>query len=116
MSDPLFPSTPQAPLMSTGTAGPRAGQTRYLADLEETPLLATDALTKQSAPSSLYRDAWRKLRKNPIFVISALLILFILFLPNGLESLIPKVKDWFAGGKRKPAKAERPAEAEQPTK
>jgi branched-chain amino acid transport system permease protein len=46
----------------------------------------------------------------------AILILFILFLPNGLESLIPKVKDWFAGGKRKPAKAERPAEAEQPAK
>ena len=43
-------------------------------------------------------------------------ILFILFLPNGLESLIPKVKDWFAGGKQKPAKAERPAEAEQPAK
>ena len=36
----------------------------------------------------------------------AILILFILFLPNGLESLVPKAKDWFAGGKRKPAKAE----------
>ncbi|WP_240615905.1 ABC transporter permease [Nakamurella deserti] len=79
MSDPLFPSTPQAPLMSTGSAGPRAGQTHYLADLEETPLLATDALTKESAPSSLYRDAWKALRRNPIFVVSALLILFILF-------------------------------------
>jgi hypothetical protein len=46
----------------------------------------------------------------------AILILFILFLPNGLESLVPKAKDWFAGGKRKPAKAEQPAEAEQPAK
>ena len=52
---------------------------------------------------------------RPMFY-GAILILFILFLPNGLESLIPKVKDWFAGGKRKPAKAERPAEAEQPAK
>lgn len=80
MPEPLFESTPQAPLMSPGSAaGPKAGQAHFLADLEETPLLATDALTKESAPSSLYRDAWKSLRKNPIFVISALLILFILF-------------------------------------
>ncbi|MEO5832080.1 MAG: ABC transporter permease [Nakamurella sp.] len=65
--------------MSSGSAGPKDGQTHFLADLEETPLLVTDELTKEGAPSSLYRDAWKALRKNPIFVISALLLLFILF-------------------------------------
>ena len=46
----------------------------------------------------------------------AILILFILFLPNGLESLVPKATDWFGGRKQKPAKSEQPAEAEQPAK
>ena len=44
----------------------------------------------------------------------AILILFILFLPNGLESLVPKVKDWWAGRKRKPVQAAQPAEAVRP--
>ena len=46
----------------------------------------------------------------------AILILFILFLPNGLESLVPKAKDWFGGRKQKQAKSEQPAEAEQTAK
>jgi branched-chain amino acid transport system permease protein len=46
----------------------------------------------------------------------AILILFILFLPNGLESLTPKIRDWFAGRRRKTATEEQPARAEQPAK
>jgi branched-chain amino acid transport system permease protein len=42
----------------------------------------------------------------------ALLILSILFLPNGLESLVPKIKGWLAGRKR--AVEDARAEAEQP--
>jgi branched-chain amino acid transport system permease protein len=44
----------------------------------------------------------------------ALLILFILFLPDGLESLVPKIKTWFAGRRQKRAVATQPVEAEQP--
>ena len=44
----------------------------------------------------------------------ALLILFILFLPNGLEGIVPKIKHWFGGRKQKPSLVEQPAEAEQP--
>jgi branched-chain amino acid transport system permease protein len=44
----------------------------------------------------------------------ALLILFILFLPDGMESLVPKVKAWFAGRRHKRAVTKQPAEAEQP--
>ncbi len=49
---------------------------------------------------------------RPMFY-GAILILFILFLPNGLESLVPKIKAWIAGRKRKQA-VEPTAEAEQP--
>ena len=50
---------------------------------------------------------------RPMFY-GALLILSILFLPNGLESLVPKIKGWVAGaqarGGGRPAEAEQPAE------
>jgi oligopeptide transport system permease protein len=69
----------EMPIPTPTQASPRAGQYHFLADLEETPLLATDALTKESEPTSVYKDAWRNLRRNPIFIISAVLIVFILF-------------------------------------
>jgi branched-chain amino acid transport system permease protein len=52
---------------------------------------------------------------RPMFY-GALLILFILFLPNGLEGLVPKIKEWVAGRRQKRDGAEQPAEAEQPAK
>jgi branched-chain amino acid transport system permease protein len=39
----------------------------------------------------------------------AILILFILFLPNGLESLVPKSKDWLSRRKPRNAVAEQAA-------
>jgi branched-chain amino acid transport system permease protein len=42
----------------------------------------------------------------------AILILFILFLPKGLESLVPKLRNWLAGRKAKREEPTRPAEAE----
>ncbi len=50
---------------------------------------------------------------RPMFY-GALLILFILFLPTGLEGLVPKIKEWIAGRGRRRAIAEQRAEAEQP--
>ncbi len=50
---------------------------------------------------------------RPMFY-GAILILFILFLPKGLESLVPKVRGWFAGGKAERERQEQTAEAEQP--
>ena len=50
---------------------------------------------------------------RPMFY-GAILILFILFLPNGLESVVLTIKGWFAGRKHKRAMAEQPAKAEQP--
>lgn len=51
----------------------------YVAPLEETPLEAVDSAITDAAPSNFWLEAWRNLRKNPMFIISAILILFIIF-------------------------------------
>ncbi|AJT41574.1 ABC transporter permease [Psychromicrobium lacuslunae] len=56
----------------------------YVAPLDETPLQAVDSAVTDTAPSSLWMDAWRNLRKKPLFIASALLILLII-----LVSLFP---------------------------
>ena len=55
------------------------GQERYVAPLEETPLKDVDSVDESVPASSLWADAWRTLRKNPMFIISAVLIVFIIF-------------------------------------
>ena len=43
-------------------------------------------------PSNLWRDAWRSLRRNPVFIVSALLMLFVIFVavfPGALTSASP---------------------------
>ncbi|MDQ0030329.1 ABC transporter permease [Arthrobacter bambusae] len=50
----------------------------YVAPIDETPLLATDTLKIDAAPLSLWADAWRKLRRRPLFIISAFMILLLL--------------------------------------
>ena len=49
----------------------------FVAPVEETPLLATDAVKADDAPLSLWADAWRKLRRRPLFIISAVMIALI---------------------------------------
>ncbi|MDQ0820097.1 oligopeptide transport system permease protein [Arthrobacter sp. V4I6] len=50
----------------------------FVAPVEETPLLATDAVKAGEAPLSLWADAWRKLRRRPLFIISGVLIALII--------------------------------------
>ena len=50
----------------------------FVAPVEETPLLATDAVKTDDAPLSLWADAWRKLRRRPLFIISAVMIALII--------------------------------------
>ena len=49
----------------------------FVAPVEETPLLATDAVKVDEAPLSLWADAWRKLRRRPLFIIAAIMIALI---------------------------------------
>ncbi|SKA99396.1 oligopeptide transport system permease protein [Agreia bicolorata] len=49
----------------------------FVAPLEDTPLVAIDAVKVDEKPSNLWIDAWRDARRRPIFWISGLLILLI---------------------------------------
>ncbi|MEY2850015.1 MAG: hypothetical protein RI885_2682 [Actinomycetota bacterium] len=49
----------------------------YVAPLEETPLVATDTVSVEAKPSNLYIDAWRDLRKRPLFWISGAVIALV---------------------------------------
>lgn len=55
----------------------RPGQEHYVAPLDETPLVAIDSVKAEGKPSNLWIDAWRDLRKRPMFWISSVLILLI---------------------------------------
>lgn len=50
----------------------------YVAPLDETPLQATDTVAVEDKPSNLYIDAWRDMRKRPLFWIAAVVILFVI--------------------------------------
>ncbi|KRE74162.1 ABC transporter permease [Arthrobacter sp. Soil762] len=66
--------------------------THFVAPVDETPLLATDTLKADQAPLSLWSDAWRKLRRRPLFILSALLILaltLVALFPGLFSSVAP---------------------------
>jgi len=55
----------------------RPGQEHYVAPLEETPLKAVDAVDDSAPPSSQWGEAWRQLRRRPLFWVSVVLILLV---------------------------------------
>ena len=56
---------------------PRPGQERYVADLEETPLHDVGALDTTAPPESQWKEAWKQLRRNPVFLVAAALLAFL---------------------------------------
>lgn len=56
------------------------GQERYVAETDEQGLGAVDAVADESAPSSMWGEAWKVLRRRPIFWVSSFLILAALVL------------------------------------
>lgn len=59
-------------------ADPLPGQERFVAPVDETPLRAVDEVDDTQPASSMWASAWITLRKNPLFIFSAILILIIL--------------------------------------
>ncbi|QPK81471.1 ABC transporter permease [Schaalia sp. ZJ405] len=53
----------------------RAGQAHYVSDIDETGLGAVDAVPDDSAPASMWGEAWKNLRRRPLFWIAAVIIL-----------------------------------------
>lgn len=86
--------TPENEPRKPGNATPRLGKTstrvieHFVAPLEETPLAAVDKVDETGAPLSLWAEAWRNLRKQPLFIISALLIVLVV-----VVAVFPQ---WFA--------------------
>lgn len=72
---------------------PLRGQEYFIADTDETGLGAVDAVPDDSAPSSQWGEAWRYLRRRPLFWVSAALILVALALalaPGLFTSVDPR--------------------------
>ena len=65
---------------------PLPGQERFIAETDETGLGAVDAVADESAPTSLWGEAWHNLRRRPLFWVSAILILAALSL-----ALVPQL-------------------------
>jgi len=95
---------PQEPYMSGGGRAPEDGAIAAtgmggamdLATAEGTTLEKTpggpEGTGPQEKPRSLWSDAWRDLRRNPVFIISGLVILFLVFIslwPSAIASGSP---------------------------
>lgn len=55
----------------------RAGQEHFVSDVDETGLGAVDAVKDDSAPSSMWGEAWKQLRSRPLFWFAAAIILLV---------------------------------------
>jgi oligopeptide transport system permease protein len=71
----------------------RPSQAHYVAPIEETPLVAIDSVKAEGKPSNLWTDAWRDLRKRPMFWISAVMIVILVIValfPSLFTSVDPR--------------------------
>ncbi|WP_432484832.1 MULTISPECIES: ABC transporter permease [Kineococcus] len=80
--------------MSETTARP--GQEHYVAPLEETPLAAVDAVDESAPSASLWGDAWKQLRRRPLFIVPSLIILLLVVValfPSLFTSVNPRYQE-----------------------
>jgi oligopeptide transport system permease protein len=80
----------------TGAAAVRPGQEHFVAPLEETPLAAVDAVDESAPSGGVFTEAWKQLRKRPIFIVASLIILLLLVVslfPSWFTSQDPRYQD-----------------------
>ncbi|KAF0835695.1 ABC transporter permease [Nocardia caishijiensis] len=53
-------------------------QTHFVAPADEVEVLATDRVLDAGTPTSIWGDAWRRLRRNPVFLVAVVLIVLVL--------------------------------------
>ncbi|CAM5677219.1 hypothetical protein SCALM49S_00227 [Streptomyces californicus] len=70
------PQSSDGAISPAGTGGPMDLALEEGASLEKNPG-GPDGTGPSGKPRSLWSDAWRDLRRNPVFIISALVILFL---------------------------------------
>lgn len=56
---------------------PRPGQERFVAPIDETPLQAIDAVDIGEVPENQWREAWKRLRRAPLFWVAAVIIVIL---------------------------------------
>ncbi|WP_454044508.1 ABC transporter permease [Cellulosimicrobium sp. Marseille-Q8652] len=89
MPDTAFPRAP-------GAGRPRPGQEHTAAETDESGLGAVDAVDTSTAPSSLWRDAWRAMRRRPLFWVASAIIVLVCAMalfPGLFTSQGPRVCD-----------------------
>lgn len=92
-AQPASPDGTQTARPGSGLRRARPGQERFVAETDETGLGAVDAVEDESAPSSMWGEAWKQLRRRPVFWVSALLIVGALVLaiaPGLITSTDPR--------------------------
>ncbi|MBC7304826.1 MAG: ABC transporter permease [Nocardia sp.] len=53
-------------------------QQHFVAPADDVEVLATDHVLDKGTPTSIWGDAWRRLRRNPVFGVSVVLIVFVM--------------------------------------
>ncbi|MDF7664101.1 ABC transporter permease [Bifidobacterium sp. ESL0763] len=64
---------------SMNTSSTLPGQERYVAPADTVKLQDVDSIDESAPATSMWADAWRTLRKNPLFIVSAVLIVCVIF-------------------------------------
>ena len=80
--------------------------THYVAPLDETPIAAVDSVSVAEKPSNLWIDAWRDMRKRPMFYISGVLILLVTLValfPGWFTNVAPDTNCLLANSNAGPA-------------
>ncbi|MFJ7074973.1 ABC transporter permease [Streptomyces sp. NPDC098781] len=94
---PEPPFEPEGAVAGTGAGGAMGLATTEAETLEQGPPTADEKAPAGGTepggrPRSLWSDAWRDLRRNPVFVVSALIILFLVLIslwPSAIASGSP---------------------------
>lgn len=64
--------------MPSSTTPGQLSPDHFVADLEETPIRAVDALDESEKPRSSWNDAWDSMKTRPLFWISGILIVLVI--------------------------------------
>ncbi|MFJ4581613.1 ABC transporter permease [Streptomyces echinatus] len=89
------PQQPEGAIAGTGMGGAMDLGASEAVTLEGTPR-GPEGTGPAGRPRSLWSDAWRDLRRNPVFLLSALVILFLVFVslwPSAIASGSPLTCD-----------------------